>query len=158
MGDLGRHRVFRGIGALVGAALLLGCGSIAAVAQKAQTGGASGTSLDSRGRSETKVRELIRKADAREAESGFCTNIGWPPGDMASYRQFLERAATGTNKVNTFRDRKNCQYDEVEAVFRKDGINCVSYTWWACAGGGSCARGAAIACKVKDGWETQNSN
>jgi len=145
-----------GIAGITGLLLGLGCCGAPAVAQSS---GASGAGPDVARSTDSRVRELIRKSEAKEAENGFCTGIGWPPGDMETYRQFLERAATGTSKVNTFKDRKNCQYDRVEVAFKKGDIACVSYTWWACAGGGTCARGAAIACKNRQGtWDTQNSN
>lgn len=142
------------------AALLVGlvlAGAVGIDPAVAQTGGASGTAQDLRAGTD-KVREILRKAEAKEAESGFCRGIGWVPGDGASYERFLEQAAAGSNKTNTFKNGQNCQYDRVDAVFRKDDIRCVSYTWWACSGGGSCGRGSAIACKNRQsGWDTQNA-
>jgi len=51
------------------------------------------------------VAELIRKADAREADNGFCAGVtDWPPGTGEGYVQFLRNAAIGYAKVNRFRN------------------------------------------------------
>jgi hypothetical protein len=103
------------------------------------------------------VRELIRKAEAQEEAGTFCTGLNWVPGSYDTYKQFLERADRGTWKLNIFKGGDNCQYDRVNVAFKKDGINCVTYTWWACNKGARCMRGTALACKNPQGdWDTEN--
>jgi len=108
------------------------------------------------GRDDPKVRELMRKAEAKETTGDFCLNTRWPAGDYAGYKDFLEGAKPGAWKINTFKGGENCQHDRVNTVFNKSGIRCVSYTWWSCNLDANCSRGSAVACKNRNGeWETE---
>jgi hypothetical protein len=100
------------------------------------------------------MRELVRKATAREAENNFCARVGWPPGNSTSYVAWLEAATVGATKANTFKNGADCQFDRVTQVFTQNGARCVRYDWYACQRGGSCTTGSALACKPPGGnWE-----
>lgn len=103
------------------------------------------------------VSELVRKADAREADNGLCASItDWPPGTGESYGDFLRNAVIGYAKVNRFRNNMQCQFDRVVDVFNGPSGKCVRYIWWACATGSSCARGEDTECLQADGsWQRQ---
>ncbi len=103
------------------------------------------------------VAELVRKADSREADNGFCATVtDWPPGTGESYLQFLRTAVIGYAKVNRFRNNMQCQFDRVVDVFSGPEGKCVRYLWWACATGSSCARGEDTECQQADGrWRRQ---
>lgn len=103
------------------------------------------------------VAELIRKAEAKELDGGFCAAVsGWPPGDRRSYVYFLDGARLGFAKVNTFNAGAQCQFDRVTEVYRQNGRKCVRYAWWACVRGANCARGEDADCKLASGdWERQ---
>lgn len=103
------------------------------------------------------VSELVRKADAREADNGFCAGItDWPPGTGESYVNFLRTAEIGYAKVNRFRNNRQCQFDRVVDVYNGPTGKCVRYIWWACATGSSCARGEDTECLQADGsWQRQ---
>jgi hypothetical protein len=103
------------------------------------------------------VAELIRKADAKEPENGFCATVAdWPPGSGQSYLHFLEIARVGFAKINTFKDGADCQFDRVTAVYQGNSGKCVRYIWWACARGSTCGYGEDTDCKQADGqWVRQ---
>jgi hypothetical protein len=103
------------------------------------------------------VSELVRKAEAREADSGFCAGVtDWPPGTGEGYVAFLRSAAVGYAKVNRFRNNLQCQFDRVIDVYNGPTGKCVRYLWWACATGSSCARGEDTECRQADGsWQRQ---
>lgn len=103
------------------------------------------------------VAELVRKADAREADNGFCAGItDWPAGTSDGYVHFLRTAVIGYAKVNRFRNNMQCQFDRVVDVFSGPEGKCVRYIWWACATGSSCARGEDTECQQADGrWRRQ---
>lgn len=103
------------------------------------------------------VAELVRKAEAREADNGLCATItDWPPGTGESYVAFLRTAGIGYAKVNRFRNNMQCQFDRVIDVYNGPTGKCVRYIWWACATGSSCARGEDTECLQADGsWRRQ---
>jgi hypothetical protein len=103
------------------------------------------------------VSELVRKADAREPDNGFCAAItDWPAGTGGGYVLFLRSAAIGYAKVNRFRNNMQCQFDRVVDVYNGSTGKCVRYLWWACATGSSCARGEDTECLQADGsWKRQ---
>jgi hypothetical protein len=103
------------------------------------------------------VSELVRKAEARENDNGFCATVtDWPPGTGEGYVQFLRIASIGYAKVNRFRNNAQCQFDRVVDVYNGPAGKCVRYIWWACATGSSCARGEDTECLQADGsWQRQ---
>lgn len=103
------------------------------------------------------VSVLVRKAEAREADNGFCAGVtDWPPGTGEGYVAFLRSAAIGYAKVNRFRNNLQCQFDRVIDVYNGPTGKCVRYLWWACATGSSCARGEDTECRQADGsWKRQ---
>lgn len=103
------------------------------------------------------VSELVRKADAREADNGFCATVtDWPAGSGEGYVSFLRTAVIGYAKVNRFRNNLQCQFDRVIDVYNGPTGKCVRYLWWACATGSSCARGEDTECLQADGsWQRQ---
>jgi hypothetical protein len=103
------------------------------------------------------VSELVRKAEAREADNGFCATVtDWPPGTGEGYVNFLRIAAIGYAKVNRFRNNLQCQFDRVIGVFNGPTGKCVRYICWACATGSSCVRGEDTECRQADGsWQRQ---
>jgi len=103
------------------------------------------------------VAELIRRADAREADNGLCASVtDWPPGTGDGYVHFLRNAVIGYAKVNRFRNNTQCQFDRVVDVYNGPEGKCVRYIWWACLTGGSCARGEDTECRQADGsWKRQ---
>lgn len=117
---------------------------------------ASGAAAHGQGVGPDPVAELIRKAEAREAENGFCATVDWPPGTRESYVRFLEIAMTGFAKINTFQNGAHCQFDRVTEIYQGPSGKCVRYTWWACASGKNCGRGADADCRQADGsWARQ---
>ena len=118
--------------------------------------GSAHVSAQTTGLDDPKVRELIRKAEAKEMPGDFCLNTRWPAGNYAGYKDFLENAKPGAWKINTFKGGENCQHDRINTVFNKAGIRCVSYMWWSCNLDANCSRGSAVACKNRSGeWETE---
>ena len=103
------------------------------------------------------VADLILKADARASDDGLCATItDWPPGTGESYVNFLRNAVIGSAKVNRFRNNAQCQFDRVTDVNNGPTGKCVRYIWWACASGGTCARGEDTECLQADGsWQRQ---
>jgi hypothetical protein len=121
---------------VAGSALLALCGARAALAQPAQA----------------QIDEIVRKAEAKEAEGGFCGTVRWPPGDSwDGFTAHLKAARVGTWKVNTFKNG-SCQYDRVTEVHQEGDAKCVSYTFWSCSKErNSCAVGKSTDCLGKDG-------
>jgi hypothetical protein len=109
------------------------------------------------GQTRDPVSELIRKAQAREQDNGFCAGItDWPAGTRETYVYFLNVAAVGFGKVNRFQSNTHCQFDRVTAVFTNaSGAKCVSYTWFACATGKGCGLGQDTECQKNGDWERQ---
>jgi hypothetical protein len=121
---------------LTGAAVLLLWNGPAAFAQSAQA----------------QIDELVRKAKGKEAESGFCAKVSWPPGDSwDGFSAHLKAAKVGTWKVNTFKNG-SCQYDRVTEVHQEGSAKCVTYEFWTCSKEkNSCGVGRSTDCLGKDG-------
>ena len=97
------------------------------------------------------IADLIRKAEAGQQESGFCAGTGWPKGDdIADFTAFLNAAAVGTAKSNTFANG-NCQFDSVIRVHEESGGKCVTLRTWICVRGGKCGRGSTVECLDRAG-------
>lgn len=103
------------------------------------------------------VSELIRKAEAKEPDNGFCVNItDWPAGTRESYVYFLRVAVLGFGKVNRFQNNTHCQFDRVTEIYSGPSGKCVRYTWWACATDKGCGRGTDAECQQANGdWRRQ---
>lgn len=100
------------------------------------------------------VRELVRKAEAREAENGFCVTTGWPAGSPETNRAFRERAVPGATSFDTFRDGAVCAMARVLAVYQHEGRRCLRYQYWVCERGDTCGGGFTRTCKDADGnWQ-----
>jgi hypothetical protein len=92
------------------------------------------------------IADLIRKADAGQQEAGFCVGTGWPRGDdIAAFTAFLNAAAVGMAKSNTFANG-NCQFDSVIKVHEESGGKCVTLRTWLCVRGGKCGRVSTVEC------------
>jgi hypothetical protein len=97
------------------------------------------------------IADLIRKAEAGQQEAGFCAGTGWPKGDdIADFTAFLNAAAVGTAKSNTFANG-NCQFDSVTGVHEESGGKCVTLRTWICVRGGKCGRGSTVECLDRAG-------
>ena len=102
------------------------------------------------------VAELIRKADVKEPDNGFCAAVDWPLGTRESYVNWLRGAVVGSAKVNRFSNGEHCQFDRVTQVYAGASGRCLRYTWWACATGKGCARGDDAECLQANGdWQRQ---
>lgn len=103
------------------------------------------------------VSELIRKAEAREMDNGFCASIAdWPAGTADSYLHFLRSAEVGFAKINRFRNNAHCQFDRVIEVYNGPTGKCVRYVWFACATSNTCAKGEDTDCQqANGGWKRQ---
>lgn len=96
------------------------------------------------------VREIIRKAEARNPEDGFCRRSAWrTPGPRAQQR-FLENAVVHSDEAARFEDGA-CSYTRVDETYRGRYGKCVRYTWWACEPGTTCATGKTAWCKQRNG-------
>ena len=121
-----------GIGSML---VLLGC-NVAGYAQ---------------GNEQQLINEIIRRAEARTPEAGFCADTKWPPGSgLEGYTAYLKAAAVGSWKVNTY-DSGNCSYDRVTAVHWENGGKCVTYTYWTCSKGTTCGVGSSMNCLDQNG-------
>ena len=129
--------------AIAGAALLL-ASAAATTPSYAQTG-------------PDPVSELIRKAQAKEPDNGFCAGItDWPAGTRETYVYFLRVATVGFGKVNRFQNNSHCQFDRVTEIYNGPTGKCVRYTWWACATDKGCGYGSDAECLQADGdWKRQ---
>jgi hypothetical protein len=96
--------------------------------------------------------ELVRKAEAREDESGFCGKVNWADLNRNAYVRWLDGATVGTTKVNKFGSGQ-CQYDEVTRISSRSGRKCVHYTFYACVPGKNCGVGRSVECKKAGDWE-----
>ncbi|HEY7609858.1 MAG TPA: hypothetical protein VIF14_11555 [Alphaproteobacteria bacterium] len=103
------------------------------------------------------VSELIRKAEAKEPDNGFCARItDWPAGTRETYIYFLGVAVLGFGKVNRFQNNTHCQFDRVTEIYSGPSGKCVRYTWWACATDKGCASGSDADCRMPHGdWKRQ---
>jgi hypothetical protein len=97
------------------------------------------------------IDEIVRKAEAREPETGFCAKTGWPSGDdPAMFARFLKAAKVGSWKVNAFRSG-TCTYDRVTSVHMENGGKCVSYRAHSCVTGKFCSAITTIDCLDRNG-------
>ena len=117
---------------LIGAAVLAAASASAALAQ------------------DYLIDEIIRKADRREPENGFCARTGWR---MESSRNdtvgFYENATIGTFKI--FQDSFSARYDycaylHVDDIFYEDNRRCLRAQMWFCEYNRPCARRAYKGC------------
>jgi hypothetical protein len=103
------------------------------------------------GNEQALINEIIRRAEARASEAGFCADTKWPPGSgLEAYTAYLRAAAVGSWKVNTY-DSGNCSYDRVTGVHWENGGKCVTYTYWTCTKGTTCGVGSSVNCLDKNG-------
>ncbi len=102
------------------------------------------------------VTEIMRMADDKDPEAGFCQRAPWRVAGPSAQNQFLNRAAVGTDEAAKFADGA-CSYTRVTRIYAGRYGKCVRYTWWACEPGKTCDTGATAGCKNRDGnWATQN--
>jgi hypothetical protein len=95
--------------------------------------------------------EIVRKAEAKEAASGFCAGTGWPAGDsVEDFTTFLLRAVAGTKSVRTFKNG-SCVLNLATEVHQEKGGKCVKYTFYTCPKDGDCGVGKSIDCLDRKG-------
>jgi len=128
---------------IAGSALMLALSSMAVLGQS---------------REQQTIDEIVRKAEARERENGFCSIVGWPPGDnWEGFAAFLKGAHVGTWKVNRFANG-NCELNRVTRVHQESIGRCVSYSLWSCPKGGTCGTGKVVDCLDRNGKLTRRQN
>jgi hypothetical protein len=111
-----------------------------------------GFSLLAQGQEDSMIRELVRKANAREQESGFCARTGWPSGESRDgFTEFLRGAALNSWKVNTFRNKTVCNLDRVTKVHQENGGKCVTYDGWVCDKDKGCSVYKTVDCLDRNG-------
>lgn len=105
------------------------------------------------------IAEVVRKAQGREAESGFCTTTGWrvetaethdsniviyDSGTVGSSKTFINRARGQTDY---------CAYLRIAQVFSEGGQRCVRTHIWYCSVGKTCAFSKFKGCRAPDTWK-----
>lgn len=128
-------------------ALALGC-AVDVAAQSQMPGG--GSAVQAPGAS--LVDEIVRKAESREAENGFCAGTGWPLGDdFATFKAWLEGANVGTWKANRYASGA-CELNRVTRIHNDAATGrCVTYSRWNCRKGQLCLTGSAVDCLDRNG-------
>jgi hypothetical protein len=82
------------------------------------------------------INEIMRKAERREYEGGFCARTGWfmerSRNDTAG---FYENARIGTAKVfqDSFSGKNNyCAYLRVDNIYYEGNRRCLLVRMWSC--------------------------
>lgn len=93
------------------------------------------------------IGEIIRKAENREQENGFCGRTGWVLGDnFEIFKAWLESAMVGAWKVNNYRNGA-CELNRVTRIHHDDKTGrCVTYLRWNCRRGAICQTASAVDC------------
>jgi hypothetical protein len=90
--------------------------------------------------SQALIPELVRKAQAGEAEDGFCARTNWPAilspqQAAASY----DRDVVGTTRLFWHKHTNpGCGFARTTAVTSENGKRCLSFAWWQCLVGAKC--------------------
>ena len=104
------------------------------------------------------MKELVRKAQSKEQEDGFCARTAWPLGDSsADFAAFLRKAATESQRATTFSNGA-CVFNLVTRVHMENGNKCVSYTYYTCSRGAACGLGKSVDCLRPDGTYSRRSD
>jgi hypothetical protein len=98
------------------------------------------------------LRELIRKAEAREPENGFCATTNWPPTEPKRNDAMREQATVGLRSVDTHNNGAICSSLLVTEVLFRGGRKCLRYNYWVCERGSACGTGKSLDCKQADGY------
>ncbi len=102
------------------------------------------------------VSDIMRMADDKDPEDGFCKRVPWRVAGNRAQEQFLDRAVVGTDEAAKFSDGA-CSYTRVTQIYSNRYGKCVRYTWWACGPGQTCNTGKTSWCKNRDGrWTVQD--
>lgn len=98
------------------------------------------------------IDEIVRKAENKLPENGFCAGTGWPLGDNFDvFKAWLESASVGTWKVNRYANGA-CELNRVTRIHHDEKTGrCVSYSRWNCRRGATCLTGSAVDCLDKNG-------
>ncbi len=97
------------------------------------------------------IDEIVRKAEAREPEDGFCSRTRWPLYTYEGFLSHLKAARVGTWKVNKY-ENGACQLDRATAVRQQDGRKCVEYSYWTCSRQRNrCGATSSVDCIAPDG-------
>ena len=106
-------------------------------------------------REQGKIDEIIRKAEGKEPERGFCATTGWPQGDnLESFLTHLQSASVGSWKVSNYASG-GCQYDRVTGVHMESGGKCVAYDYWRCLPKEGCGKAKSVDCLDRNGKPAQ---
>lgn len=116
------------------------------VATVAFFSGSSGAAVAQGSAAQSDIDQMVRKAEGREKEEGFCQKLAWPPGlTLEQFTTWLRAANETSWKVNLFANG-NCQYDRVTRIDNENGGKCVIYTYYTCSKGGTCGVGQSTDC------------
>ena len=133
------------------AGFLLALAGLAAIAS-APSARAQADTLTNTAREQ--MSELVRKAEAREQEKGYCGTLGWPiRGSLDPFYAFLDLGQPGgiyLAKLQTSTVR-GCSYYRMGGVFMDQGKKCACTVGWACTEGAGCVVSRATWCRNPDG-------
>ncbi len=109
------------------------------------------------------IRELMRKAAARESEDGFCARM--PPGTMGNFNDFKKKPVGATaqyNAHNAFIGKVTCGFWRIASEFRQGANRCVNLQQYHCQPGSPCEANRYAECdngfgEYKDAKQSQTA-
>lgn len=95
------------------------------------------------------VREVMRKAQAGEAEEGFCARTNWPVHTSSQQAAAAwDRDVVGSTRVSVYRQgTQGCAFTRTTAITAEDGQRCVQFAAWQCLIGAKCNHANYKLCK-----------
>lgn len=99
------------------------------------------------------IRELMRKAQARESEAGLCGRLTDKDGG-ADFNLFPRRPAGSTHQFsrhNGFIGRVTCGLYRIAAAFSTKGKRCILQEEWICYAGQTCSAARVTMCEISPG-------
>ena len=99
------------------------------------------------------VVEVMRKAQAKEAENGFCARTNWRTLTPQETDAAFDRDVTGSRRVhnNVARPPTGCGFMRTLEVFEEAGRRCLRNASWQCPVAGRCNYSLHKFCKNSDG-------
>ena len=104
------------------------------------------------------IRELMRKAQAKESENGLCARVADKDGarlyqdpDLHFYKRRPAGSTIQYSRRNAFLGKVTCGLYRVASVFTMKGRRCVRIDHWNCVAGEACGAGRATECENASG-------
>jgi hypothetical protein len=128
---------------------------LALLAVVAAAPGADAQQHDPSNTEREQMAEIVRKGEAKEAESGYCATLDWPiRASLDPFYAFLGQGRAGgiyLAKLQTGSVRGCSYYRMIGNFTNESGQTCACTVGWACNEGGNCVVSRATWCSTGGG-------